>query len=310
MGSSFAPQDVDGSQGLTWLQAILQINRLPETTAYNVTYLVISISIALPNFPTGVTKASTVLVAVGFSATMLSKMHASIADALHDYPVDRLNPEKSIVAQAVDEVGHDFAFTLMIGELVVGLGLWGWLAMETGSPLFLICGVVSTALGFMYSYPPRFKERGIGNHIITTGVDVACVILPLSLLAGSPSRMTLAFALLIVFLYSFAYHIMHQAADTYYDRECGLNTFTQTVGVSRSVLVAAGLTTIAGGIAFFRGYWIGGAGIMGVAAGYAYVLHRVWEEPEQVQSEIISGLFNIGIWATFVNAVFAISLMS
>lgn len=310
MGSSFAPQDIDGSHGLTWLQAISRINRLPETTAYNITYLVIAISIALPNFPHGLTTTSTVLVAVGFSATMLSKMHASIADALHDYSADRLNPEKSIVAQSVDEVGRDLAFTLMIGELVVGLALWGWLAMKTGLALFLICGGFCTTLGFMYSYPPRFKERGIGNHIITTGVDVVCVVLPLSLLAGSPSILTLTSALGIIFLYSFAYHIMHQAADTYYDRECGLDTFTQTIGVSRSILASAGLTVIAGGFALYRGYWIGGVGITGVAAGYTYILHRAWGESEQVQSEIISEIFNIGIWATFVNAVFAVSLMS
>ncbi|MFC6823612.1 hypothetical protein [Halopelagius fulvigenes] len=177
------------------LRAFSRINRLPETLGYNVAYVLLAAGIASPGYSVFFSREDVALIALVFGAAMLTKMQASIADTLHDYAVDKANPEKEVTSHAVEEFGHETAYTLLVGELVLGLVLWALVSLETNSALFVAWGSVLALCGFAYSYPPRFKEWGVFNHIVTTGADVFCVLLPLIWVVGTPSVESISRAL-------------------------------------------------------------------------------------------------------------------
>ncbi|WP_082256346.1 UbiA family prenyltransferase [Haloferax sp. ATB1] len=293
----------------TKVWAFSQINRLPETVGYNVAYALLAVAIARSRLDLGLEIESLIQISATFSAAMLTKMQASVADVLHDYAVDKENPEKQQNATAVDEIGYESAHTILVIELTAGLFLWMWVSLQTSSLLFATVGALFSISGFVYSYPPRIKERGILNHLVTTGTDVGFVVLPLVILAGDPSVEYAATALGVIFLYTFGYHTLHQAADTYYDRQAGIRTFTQNFGVSASILLSAICTAMAGvGAGILHA--LGGAFAMFLVAGrYVWLYYRVREQTEKEQTDITAQRFNTAYVATFLNAAFALGLL-
>lgn len=291
------------------VRAFLTVNRIPETVGYNVAYFALGVGLAIDTVPTADGREHLLPLTVAFGAIMLSKMQASVADAIHDHRLDEQNPEKAYIAVAVHRIGSAQAHTVLIAELISALTLWGWLSLYVSSYLYLAVGVLVTFVGFVYSYPPRLKERGILNHFATTWVDVLCVLLPFMLLAGIPRRLTVLLALGAVFLYAFAYHVMHQAGDTFYDRQYGASTFTQTIGVPRSVLLASILTLLASVIAFGLTHVLGGIVLTAAGVGYGLLFLRIREMSEHEQSACVSRWFDIGWVAVCLNGGLAISLL-
>ncbi|RDZ50433.1 prenyltransferase [Haloferax sp. Atlit-4N] len=309
MSSWFARQRQTESKYSTKLWAFSQINRLPETVGYNLAYVLLAVVIARSRLDLGLEIESLIQISVAFSAAMLTKMQASVADVLHDYAVDKENPEKQQNATAVDEIGYQRAYTILIIELTAGLFLWMYVSLQTSSLLFATGGALFAISGFVYSYPPRIKERGVLNHLVTTGTDVGFVVLPLVILAGNPSVEYAATALGVIFLYTFGYHIMHQAADTYYDQRAGIQTFTQDLGVSTSILLSAICTAIAGvgaGILHAPG---GTLAMLLVAGHYLWLYYRVKGMSEREQTDTTAQRFNTAYVATFLNVTFALSLL-
>jgi 4-hydroxybenzoate polyprenyltransferase len=290
------------------LRTILTINRVPETIGYNIAYFAIGLGLS-PDDPVIAFNQYLLPVGVLFAAVMLSKMQASIADALHDQDLDAENPEKSFIANSVAHLGGDAAYTLLVSEIILGLALWSWLTHTTGSLLYVVCGATMTFLGFVYSYPPRIKERGVFNHITTSGVDVTGVVLPVAILSGAALTLELALTLAAIFCYTFAYHVLHQAGDTFYDRECGVSTFTQTLGVPRSVLLASAFTLFAALLVFQQGYVAGSILLLVVAGGYWLLYRLIGGRTEQEQSDYVSRWFHIGWVATCLNGGLAASLL-
>jgi len=289
-------------------RGLAQVNRLPETISYNIIYAVIGINIATDQ-PISAIQAYVNHLVIIFVAMMMSKMQASVADALHDYRVDKENPEKSYIARSVQILGENNLYSLLAVELTVGLSLWGWLTFGTDKPIFLLMGALVAIFGFVYSYPPRIKELGFLNHIVTTGVDVFCAILPVSLLIGLRFNQETYFLLAAIFLYILGYHIAHQAADTYFDRQSGLSTFTQQIGVGRSILLSAATTIVAAIFTWLGGYPIStiGLGIGGLA--YGLLLWQIVGKSEKEKSLTVSRWFSISLWATYLNGVVAVGLL-
>lgn len=280
------------------LHAFWIVNRFPSLLAYNVGYLLLIIS--LSQDPT-VLWTHSVEILVFFFGIVLMKAHASIADALHDYDKDRDNPQKSYVAQSVDTLGKMNAHTLMAVELIVGLALVGYLSYRTGNPLYVLVGITLSFFGYTYSYPPRFKERGVFNHVVTSSVDVLCILMPgVVLLAGGLSTTAMLVGG-IVFLYSFAYHIMHQAGDTYYDRETGIETFTTAIGTEWALLLSAGLLGVAAVFALVLEYYLTAAVLVVFALNFGRIYRNSHRYDEQVQSDMISDGFDISRCATILN---------
>lgn len=304
---SHAPKGRVASPVTQTLHVFSTINRLPETIGYNLAYFAIGVGLA----PHPWTTFDEYLLPVGvlFAAVMLSKMQASVADALHDRDLDAQNPGKSNIANAVNYLGEDAAHTLLVSEITLALALWSWLTYTTESLAYVLCGALVTVLGFVYSYPPRLKERGVFNHLATTGVDVAGVVLPVAMLAGATLTVGLELTLAAIFCYTFAYHILHQAADTFYDREYGVSTFTQQLGVSRSVLLASTCTLLAGVLVLQQGHLGETVLIAVVATGYWWLYRSVKGRPEVEQSDFISRWFNIGWVASLLNGGLAASLL-
>lgn len=304
---SYVPDFNSNYSATRTFRTLLTINRVPETLGYNIAYFAIGLGLA----PNPVVAFNQYLIPVGFlfAAVMLSKMQASIADALHDQDFDAKNPEKSYIANAVSHLSDDAVYTLLISEIVLGLVFWSWLTHTTGSLLYVVCGMAVTLLGFIYSYPPRIKERGILNHLTTTGVDVAGVVLPVAILLGAAPTLKLALTLAAIFCYTFSYHVLHQAGDTFYDRECGVSTFTQTLGVPRSVLLASTFTLFAGLLVFQQGYLAGSILLLVAAGGYWLLYRLIGGQTEQEQSDYVSRWFHIGWVATCLNGGLAASLL-
>lgn len=291
-----------------FLSDFVVVNRLSETFGYNVIYFVIGIGLATTSNASIIFAEYVGVLLITFLAVMFTKMQASVADAVHDYHVDKENPEKSFIASAVDSIGVQSLFTILITELCIGIGLWGWLSLRMNAPVLLWIGVGSCLLGFMYSYPPRIKEKGIFNHIVTTGVDVLGVVLPVTLILDAELTPGLTISLTVVFLYAFGYHVVHQAADTVYDRESGVSTFTRTVGISESIWLASMLTALAGGIAFWQSYYVSGMGLLVAGGMYATLAIAISGQQPREKCNQIARWFQIGPWATGINGLFALSL--
>ncbi|RRJ34082.1 UbiA family prenyltransferase [Halocatena pleomorpha] len=278
-------------------EAFWIINRFPSLLAYNVGYLLIIIGIS--HRPAVMGRA--LEIAIFFFAVIFMKAHASIADAIHDYPIDRMNPEKSYVPDSVDTIGKKNARTLMIVELLLGLWLWGYLSYLTGDPLYVTIGAISSFFGYTYSYPPRFKEQGAINHLVTSAVDVLCILLP-GIVLLSQKLTTVSIVLLgVVFLYSYSYHIMYQIGDTYYDRKSGISTFTQRLGVANSLLVSLGLLAVAAAVSLIINYILLTVVLLFFAVNFTRIYIRACEMGEQRQSDFVSSSFDISRCATVIN---------
>lgn len=287
------------------LHAFWIINRFEALLAYNVGYFLIIA--AIPQ-SLDVVMARLDLLVVYFVAVVLMKGHASIADAIHDYSLDEENPQKSYVPRSVDFFGKSNAWTLLVVQILVSIFFYGYLTYVTGSLVYLLAGVVLAFFGFTYSYPPRFKEQGVYNHLMTSTVDVVCLLLPGALLltGGIPTEIVAVVA--IVFLYSFAYHVLHQAGDTYYDRKTGIDTFTQTIGVANSLLLSVALVVVAMLIAVVFDLFLIGLVTLAYGAHFLVLYLRAHERDEQQQSDIVSEGFKISRCATLLNVTLAVNV--
>ena len=287
------------------LTAVAVVNRLPATLGYNLAYFLIGVALAWSALPT----ADLALVGWFGVAVMLAKMQASVADAIHDREVDANNPEKSRIARSVARIGRKRLWTLLVAELAGAGVAFGVVAMRTGEPAVLALGAAMVLLGFAYSYPPRLKERGIVNHLVTTGVDVCFVLLPVPyLLAGGLTPRALVVGA-IVALYAFAYHVVHQAADVYYDGQVGVATFARSFGAPRTVALAAWLSGTAAALGTAAGYYPTALALVVVTAHYATLYRRVAETSVERQSTVIAARFDIGVVASVLNLATAVSVL-
>jgi 4-hydroxybenzoate polyprenyltransferase len=286
--------------------AVARVNRVQTTAGYNAAYVLVGVGLAGVGQAFATPGRLTALV----GAAMLAKFQASVADAVHDRDIDAANPEKSSVAQAVDRLGHDWALSLVVVELVCALALAGYLTALTGDPVYLAGAATVAVLGFCYSYPPRLKERGILNHVVTTGVDVAFVVLAIPyLLNGGLSYRGVAVGG-VVFAYTFGYHVVHQAADAYHDREAGVDTFVLRVGLSRSLAYAGAVTAGAGTLALATGFPVTGLTAAVVAAQYGRLYVATRGDTLRAQTATLADRFSVARIGTVCNGAMALDLFA
>ena len=287
--------------------AFATLNRLQATVGYNAAMVALAVGIGVLI----ATEAPSMgpMVSAGLYATgaVLLKLHASIADAIHDRAADAVNPEKSVVAMALTVIGAERAWTLLVVELVVGMTAVGAAAMHTTGWL-LIAGATVAICGFTYSYPPRIKERGLWNHVVTTGVDVGLLVVPVAAIVGGGVNATVVVIASVVACYSFGYHVMHQTADTHYDRLGGLRTFATAVGVGNAVAVAARATAVATGLAVALGYPSAVLVTGGITAYYVWLYCAVVGRSTREACVILSQSFSIAWIASLLNGVLAVAV--
>lgn len=300
---------LDRHQHLTgvspWLRSLWTITRFETILAYNAAYVLIGLSFSYaPSHGKGVLLELGLLV----GAIGAMKAQSSIADAIHDANVDSENPTKSSIPTAVNVMGEERARSTMMTQLILSMFLYGWLTHQFGDPLYLVAGTLANWFGYTYSYPPRFKEKGILNHVVTTGVDVGCVLLPVIVLVTGGLSTTAFLALVVVFWYTFSYHVLHQAADTYHDRQCGVETFTTAIGVPRSLDVAIVAMLGAAALAGWGVHPIGGLVIGAYAARFLQLRLGVAELSPAEQTAFLSKHFDIGRCAVFLNLTMAATI--
>ena len=292
-----------GSSIREYVWSLWIVNRYEALLAYNVGYFCIVAAVGLY---VGLDTSWLPLFGVLFGAVITMKSQASIADALHDYEADRANPEKSYVSRSVDAIGEEAARTLLVSQLLLSMFLWGYLTHATADPFYLAAGAVACFFGYTYSYPPRFKERGFLNHLVTSGVDVTCVLLPGLVLLTGESLATFLPILLVVFWYSLAFHVMHQAGDTYRDRQASMSTFTGSVGVSNAVLASAAFLALAAAVAAYARYPLIATVCIGYGAYFLFVYRWSRGEPSKRKSKIVSRAFSVARCASVLNVAFAL----
>lgn len=287
------------------LTALIKVNRLPTTVSYNIAYFLVGAALAGPGILT-----DRIDLAIYYTcAIFLVKMQASVADAIHDQQADAANPVKSKVARAVMVLGGRLSWSLLIVELVVALTLFGYVSLRTGSWLYLAVGATFALLGFGYSYPPRLKERGVINHVVTTGTDVGFVVLAFTYLLTDvlPTRSYVVGS--VIFLYVFAYHLMHQAADTHYDIRAGIRTFATRAGPARTVAVAGVFTAGAAGISLALGYFIAAIALLLTTIFYLRLYSTIRTLSLKRQTDHLSERFDIARVATALNLALALSII-
>ncbi|MFB6126479.1 MAG: UbiA family prenyltransferase [Halolamina sp.] len=286
--------------------AVACVNRIPATVGYNVAYLALGLGLGASTAGAGGVDAR--VAAAYATAVMLTKMAASVADAIHDRDADAINPEKSVVAEAVETLGPARLWSLLVTELAVGMALFGSVAVRVDAVWPLAAGAALSVLGFWYSFPPRLKERGLVNHLTTTTVDVALFVVPVGVVAGDGVTASFLVVGAVVFCYTFAYHLVHQAADVHYDRRAEMTTFATRVGVDRTVAVAAVTTAAAGGFAVALGYPLGAVGTLAVTALYVRIYAAVVDASGSARSDAVARSFNIAWVATGLNLLMAVAV--
>lgn len=286
------------------LHALAAVNRVRATIGYNAAMVALAVGIGALISPRGSVVAG--LIPAGLYATggVLLKLHASVADAIHDRGVDAANPEKSTIAIAVSVIGVESAWTILMVELVVGMTVVGAAAILAKNWL-LPAGAAIAVFGFTYSFPPRTKERGIWNHVVTTGVDVGLVVLPVAAVVGDGLTPKAAIVVTVVWCYSFGYHVMHQAADVHYDRLSGLQTFATDLGIEHAIAVAAVATATAAGLALALGYPLAALATGAVTAYYVVLCRAVVDSSPREACRLLSESFSIAWVASLLNGVLA-----
>lgn len=284
-------------------RAVAVVSRLSATVGYN--FAAVLLGVGLGVRVGGMPSGSTLWVAAGYAlATMLAKFQASVADGIHDREVDAVNPEKNVIPDAVATLGRRRAWLLLGGYLLASLALYAVVAAVAGGWV-LAAGVAVIALGFTYSYPPRFKERGVWNHVVTTGVDAGLLVLPLAVLVGGRLAPAAVVAVGVVACYSFGYHVLHQAADVYFDRQAGVETFATEIGVANAVAVAAVATGASAGFAVALGYALAAVVLVGVTVFYVDLFRTVRDRDAEGASLALASRFSIAWVATLSNGVLA-----
>lgn len=291
-------------------RALATVNRLQATVGYNAAYVAIAVGLGVL---TTTTPASDLgpwlrLAVVYAVATMLAKMQASVADVIHDAAVDAVNPVKSTLSTSLERLGTRRAWSVLAVETVAALVLAGIVAVEIDAVWPVLAAGSVVVLGFVYSFPPRLKERDVLNHVTTTAVDVFCLLVPVAYLVGRALTPVFVVVGSVVFCYTFAYHIVHQAADTYYDRQAGVQTYTTRVGVERSLVVAAGFAAVAAGLAVALGFPIATVGALWTVALYVRVYAAVQGRDEKAQTDAVAARFDIARVATLSNVVTALAV--
>jgi len=292
--------------------AAATVTRVRATAGYNLAYVALGVGLGLlaaTDRPSVATlRGAAVPVAAYAMSTFLTKGSASVADAVHDRAVDEDNPSTERVAVAVDRLGVDVCWSLFVAELVCGLAIAGWVAVRVGAawPLWVVSA--TGLLGFVYSYPPRLKERGLWNHLVTTGVDVGAVVLATAALIAGRLPAAAAVAGAVVFAYTFGYHLVHQAADAHYDRGAGVETFATRVGVPRTLAVAGGCTAVAAGLSVALSYLLVAVASLLVTAWYLHLYRLSRGRPPKARTDAVAARFDIAGVATALNAAAAVAV--
>ncbi|WP_435065676.1 UbiA family prenyltransferase [Halobaculum sp. EA56] len=299
-----------GRRLLSRLAAAATVTRLRATVGYNLAYVALGAGLGLLGSadPGAALRDAAAPVAGYALATFLAKGSASVADAVHDRPVDAENPSTERVAAAVGRLGVEPCWSLFVLELVAGVAVAGRVALAVGAAWPLAAVSATALLGFAYSYPPRLKERGLLNHVVTTGVDVCAVVLATALLVADALTVAAVVAGGVVFAYTFGYHLVHQAADAHYDRGAGVETFATRAGVPRTLALAAGCSGAAAGLALALGYVVVAVASLLAAAWYLRLYGRTRGRPPKARTDVVADRFDVGRVATALNAATALAV--
>lgn len=290
------------------IRALWLICRFETLIGYNLAYFGIIIALVLiSGNRSDLLDPYQVLILILFFASVISaKSQASIADTLCDYNNDKDNPSKSYVSNALETFGFTRSKIAMYINLGGSLLLASIISILIGKPLIFVLIAIFNILGYCYSYRPRIKERGIWNIIVTSAVDVFCIVFAGYYLIITNVSEPVFILLAIIFLYSSSFHIMHMTGDIYEDRRSGTRTYASNLGTRSSLLISGFLAL--GAVPLSFNFPIFMPILIIYATKIFYLNNKVKFFDVEKQGKLISSQWSTGFWATFLNFGLAASI--
>lgn len=186
-----------------------------------------------------------ILIVLSFSIINLSSLIGAQANALYDYELDLKDDRKKELVQALDSFGHKKVKVILMIEFLVTLTLVSISAIIYQKWLLLPLWLVGISLGIVYSAPPlKLKAR---SWIAPISLMVVLAICPvLFAFYTFTFEINLFFLLALVGLALTVYGVIipTELRDYFGDKAMNIQTFTVSLGLSRSALLGIVLLSV------------------------------------------------------------------
>ena len=186
-----------------------------------------------------------ILIVLSFSIINLSSLIGAQANALYDYELDLKDYRKKELVQALDSFGHKKVKVILMIEFLVTLTLVSISAIIYQKWLLLPLWIAGISLGVVYSAPPlKLKAR---SWIAPISLMVVLAICPvLFAFYTFTFEINLFFLLALVGLALTVYGVIipTELRDYFGDKAMNIQTFTVSLGLSRSALLGIVLLSV------------------------------------------------------------------
>lgn len=186
-----------------------------------------------------------ILIVLSFSIINLSSVIGAQANALYDYELDLKDYRKKELVQALDSFGHKKVKVILMIEFLVTLTLVSISAIIYQKWLLLPLWIAGISLGVVYSAPPlKLKARSWIAPISLMVVLAICPVLFAFYIFTFEINLFFLLALVGLALTVYGVIIPTELRDYFGDKAMNIQTFTVSLGLSRSALLGIILLSV------------------------------------------------------------------
>lgn len=185
------------------------------------------------------------LIVLSFSIINISSLIGAQANALFDYELDLKDYRKKELVQALNSLGHEKVKIILIIEFLVTFALVSIFAMIYQKWSLLPLWIAGVSLGVVYSAPPlRLKARSWIAPISLMIVLAICPVLFAFYAFTFEINLFFLLALGGLALTIYGVIIPTELRDYFGDKAMNIQTFTVSLGLSRSALLGIALLSV------------------------------------------------------------------
>jgi 4-hydroxybenzoate polyprenyltransferase len=186
-----------------------------------------------------------ILIVLSFSIINISSVIGAQANALYDYELDLKDDRKKELVQALDSLGHKRVKIILVVEFLVTLALVSIFAIIYQKWLLIPLWIAGISLGVVYSAPPlRLKARSWIAPISLMFVLAICPVLFAFYTFTFEINLFFLLALVGLALTVYGVIIPTELRDYFGDKAMNIQTFTVSLGLSRSALLGIVLLSV------------------------------------------------------------------
>lgn len=186
-----------------------------------------------------------ILIVLSFSVINLSSVIGAQANALYDYELDLKDDRKKELVQALDSFGHKKVKVILMIEFLVTLALVSISAIIYQKWYLLPLWIAGISLGVVYSAPPlKLKARSWIAPISLMVVLAICPVLFAFYIFTFEINLFFLLALVGLALTVYGVIIPTELRDYFGDKAMNIQTFTVSLGLSRSALLGIVLLSV------------------------------------------------------------------